>query len=231
MTLAVDSAFLLLCAKRGRHVDATALMTVEERWIEGLGFDPADHLQWSDESGSIVLGAWQRPSARSDESAWHVTNDRVAMAVGHAWWRDGTGRPLRRVTAASLADAGMSDPPADTVEHLRGIFAMLGCSAGGEPAAHRSVDRVSARPERRVDEPSPAAKPEALMAKLQHTAFDDRKQVSLAVLEDRASPLWEMIDREAAIAALERFPALKPKERRELYGAITAALWLAEDDA
>jgi hypothetical protein len=68
------------------------------------------------------------------------------------------------------------------------------------------------------------------MARLQRTAFDDRKQVFLSILEDRANPAWELIERDAAVTALERFPSLASKERRELYGALTAALWLGEAD-
>jgi hypothetical protein len=75
---------------------------------------------------------------------------------------------------------------------------------------------------------SGAVKPEALMASLQVMAFDERKQIFLSVLDDQNNAAWDVIDRRAALSALERFPALRPAERRELYGAMTAALWLSE---
>jgi hypothetical protein len=106
-------------------------------------------------------------------------------------------------------------------------FAGPGWVRTDKPArTHPGTPRVESR--NGVEQPLHGAKPEALMARLQRSAFDDRKQVFRALLEDRTNPAWELIDREAAVTALERFPSLKPGERRELYGAFTAALWLGE---
>jgi hypothetical protein len=72
----------------------------------------------------------------------------------------------------------------------------------------------------------PALKAEPLMAGLQRKAFDERKNVLLAALRDPDNPAWDSIDRAATAAALERFHSLDTAEKRELYGAVTAALWL-----
>jgi hypothetical protein len=95
-----------------------------------------------------------------------------------------------------------------------------------EPAGRPGLSEHPRRAE--VEEPRATEKPEALMAKLQQSAFSDRKQAFLPLVEDRTNPAWELIDRRAAAAALERFPTLTPIERRELYGAFTAALWLGD---
>jgi hypothetical protein len=74
-----------------------------------------------------------------------------------------------------------------------------------------------------------AGKPESLMQSLQRTAFDERKGFFDAVLSDRGNPIWEFVQRGTADAALQRFESLSRTERRELYGALTAALWLGDE--
>jgi hypothetical protein len=81
----------------------------------------------------------------------------------------------------------------------------------------------------RTTPPALNAKAEPLMAGLQRKAFDERKNVLLAALRGPDNRAWDSIDRAAAAAALERFHSLGTAEKRELYGAVTAALWL--DDA
>jgi hypothetical protein len=48
------------------------------------------------------------------------------------------------------------------------------------------------------------------------------------VIQERGNPIWDLINREATEAALHRFHLLTPAERRELYGAMTAVLWMGE---
>jgi hypothetical protein len=70
------------------------------------------------------------------------------------------------------------------------------------------------------------SKSESLMQSLQRSEFGERQNFFGAVVQERANPVWELLDLEATDAALQRFEALSVAERRELYGAITAALWL-----
>lgn len=51
------------------------------------------------------------------------------------------------------------------------------------------------------------------------------------MLDDERNPAWEVLRRDVAVSALDPFPTLSVMERRELYGAVTAALWLAGDRA
>jgi hypothetical protein len=78
-------------------------------------------------------------------------------------------------------------------------------------------------------ETATTGKPESLMQSLQRTAFDERKGFFDAVLKDRRNPIWEFVQRSTAEAALQRFQSLSRTERRELYGALTAALWLSDE--
>jgi hypothetical protein len=72
----------------------------------------------------------------------------------------------------------------------------------------------------------PAAKPRSLMQTLQEAAFPERRVLLRSVLQEHGNPTWDLIRRDRVEAALERFGGLSLPERRELYGAITAAQWL-----
>jgi hypothetical protein len=46
------------------------------------------------------------------------------------------------------------------------------------------------------------------------------------VFDNADNPLWDTVDRGRTIECVARFGSLKIIERRELFGALTAALWL-----
>jgi hypothetical protein len=81
-----------------------------------------------------------------------------------------------------------------------------------------------------VDEPVPAARAgvgaEPFVARVRRTQLDRRRPVLRAVFEERGNPAWDVIDPAVALDALERYDALNGPERRQLFGAATAALWL-----
>jgi hypothetical protein len=81
-----------------------------------------------------------------------------------------------------------------------------------------------------VSEPAstPAAKVESLMQRVQARAYDERKKLFLAIIEDRNNPVWDYVSRDATQVALDRFESLNSIERREVFGAVTAALWLGD---
>jgi len=66
-----------------------------------------------------------------------------------------------------------------------------------------------------------------LMARLRMSNLDDHRPALEAVLADERNPAWDLIDRQRAIDALARGSTLARPERAELYGAVTAAIWLA----
>jgi hypothetical protein len=77
--------------------------------------------------------------------------------------------------------------------------------------------------------PSDHAKSESLMQSLQSAGFADRKAFLRGVLAARENPVWALVQRDRAEAALDRFESLTLPERRELYGAVTAAMWLGDE--
>lgn len=130
----MDSAFLLIAARQARGLRPGWLELVEEAWIDGLGFEPADHVQWRDDSGTVAFGAWQGPTPQPDATVWHVDDDQLVMAVGHGWWRDQGGPPSTSRWASQLAHASRRVGLSKMVEQLRGIFAIVRLSASGEVA-------------------------------------------------------------------------------------------------
>lgn len=70
---------------------------------------------------------------------------------------------------------------------------------------------------------------ESLVARLQRASFDHRRQALTEVLSDVANPAWELIDRAKTMTAFEQYASLGNVARQELFGAVTAALWLEGD--
>lgn len=78
--------------------------------------------------------------------------------------------------------------------------------------------------ERRPGRPSA---PTNLMASLHRHLAADRRATLDEHLGNPTNPVWDLLDRQAAIDALGRYEELGPKQRKELYGAATAACWVA----
>jgi hypothetical protein len=97
----------------------------------------------------------------------------------------------------------------------------LGVAAPASAADNRHHELRSARK-------TPAPKAEPVMARIRRTAFDRYKDALVEVLREEANPAWEIIDRSKALAATGRFQSLSNPARIELYGAVTAALWLGD---
>lgn len=76
-------------------------------------------------------------------------------------------------------------------------------------------------------DPQPKATP--LMAQLRLSALEERRSAHDAVLADPANPAWDVLDRERTQTALARADSLSRTARMELFGAITAAIWLAPE--
>ena len=55
-------------------------------------------------------------------------------------------------------------------------------------------------------------------------------KLSLAWLRERANPVWELLDQQVALDALERIESLTTKQRRQLYAVASAAMWAGADD-
>jgi hypothetical protein len=78
--------------------------------------------------------------------------------------------------------------------------------------------------------PAPRPDGEPLIARGHRLSFDRRRRVFDEIIEDTANPAWSLIDRAKVIDGLDRFGEIRPRARQEIYGALTAALWLAGED-
>ena len=72
------------------------------------------------------------------------------------------------------------------------------------------------------------AKGRPVMARARRPAYDRHKPALVEVLSDPGNVVWELIDRSKARETLDRFQSLSGPSRIELYGAVTAALWLGD---
>jgi hypothetical protein len=67
-----------------------------------------------------------------------------------------------------------------------------------------------------------------LFAHLQRTISEDRFSVLRDVLADSDNVAWELLERDKAVRSLAHYGDLNNGQRKELFGAVTAALWLGD---
>lgn len=95
--------------------------------------------------------------------------------------------------------------------------------------AHLGIPEPSITPPADTPVPpvAPASKPVPLMASLYAQGSNDRTELLAEVFADAGNPAWDVLDRAAALDALGRYTTITRPERHELFGAATAAVWLA----
>lgn len=83
------------------------------------------------------------------------------------------------------------------------------------------------RAPREHGDPAPvaASKAEPLIARGHRKTIDDRATFLAEVFGSASSSVWELLDRSQVLDALDRIGALSVKQRRQLFGAATAAVW------
>ncbi|MSO87225.1 MAG: hypothetical protein EXQ71_06850 [Acidimicrobiia bacterium] len=74
--------------------------------------------------------------------------------------------------------------------------------------------------------PVPTLKPTNLIATLYSHGAKDRIEFLADVLADAPNRAWELLDRKAALLALDRYASLTNPQRHELFGAASIAVWL-----
>jgi len=98
------------------------------------------------------------------------------------------------------------------------------------PSSAPPADRVPPRPPSGAAPGVPLKSP-TLMARLNREGADRRVGFLREVASDAANPAWDVIDRPKVIAALDRYASLQNAERRQLFGAITAVVWMHGDSS
>lgn len=66
----------------------------------------------------------------------------------------------------------------------------------------------------------------SLMVRLHGQLADERMELMRDLVSEHANPAWDVIDNHAVASALDRYEQLRHAERRALFGAFTAAIWL-----
>lgn len=67
----------------------------------------------------------------------------------------------------------------------------------------------------------------SLMASVYAAGSNERTDLLREMFSDTENPAWRVLDRAVALDALDRYSTLTNPERHELFGAATAAVWLA----
>ncbi len=97
------------------------------------------------------------------------------------------------------------------------------------PTPERSAQITTQQP----SPPTPAAvtnkKKTSLFSALHANLPPARHDVYADIISDRNNEAWTLLDRNRVRQSLERYGELRPVERREFFGAISAAYWLAAD--
>ena len=128
---AMDGAFLVVAGKHAGALGAQHHASVERSSPPQLGFEAGGHVSWHDQSGRVLLGAWQRPPVGHHGAAWHVDDEQVVMTTGFVRWHGQPWLPEDQ-WARQLAGAIGRVPIRDIVERLRGVFAVVRASREGE---------------------------------------------------------------------------------------------------
>jgi hypothetical protein len=119
-------------------------------------------------------------------------------------------------------------------------FAKSGWPAAARPTSPR---RARLRPRARVPSRGPTRAPAPFgastpavtdrTAKRDLRAANEHADLDLMrrfLVEEGASPLQELLDPKAVALAVERFDELNGRAKLQLYGALTAAIWLADEE-
>jgi hypothetical protein len=100
----------------------------------------------------------------------------------------------------------------------------------GWPTPPRPGRRPAVLAERRRRKgPASKAKAENLHQLLDKADASTPQAALAEVFADDGNDAWAILDRSAAISALERLDQLSSRQRQELYGAATAVLWLGAE--
>lgn len=126
--------YALVVASGGRRIPASVVARLHDPAERAVPFVARRHVNWSDESGSVLFGGWQ--STGDDDpigGRWHCEDGTLTAFTGHTWPRVGPW-PGDRPWAAQLAEHLRSHPLPQATDGLLGVFTALsidrrGCGA------------------------------------------------------------------------------------------------------
>jgi hypothetical protein len=147
---------------------------------------------------------------------------RAAFALGpHARWSDVLMFELMRATNDELTAMPFANSrwPEAAISHLPDADRYRAAEAA---APANKLKRLRRRP----------TSSKSVNQEAQNRALDDKIPVLRAQLDlDASHPLFDLYDRNALVAAVDRFELLDYKQRRGVHGAVNTAMWLNEAEA
>jgi hypothetical protein len=201
----------ILRGKLGLIRDGDVSRRYEELELDHLRGEPLRRLSPAD-AYHAYRSTRLTPSARYGAVAQLVDHPRV--------------QPFHSSTVLAVALALGRDRRRGELAH-RELIRTASTQLAAEPFAGEEWRALQQAEEQQAPKPPEA---EALIARGHRLAFDRRRRVFDEIVDDTANPAWELIDRATVIDGLDHFGELKPRARQEIYGALTAALWLGADD-
>ena len=138
----MDAAFLLIAAKPGRRPSLQQLALSARPDPPQLAFRADHHVGWADDTGGVVVGAWERRGDAAAGSRIHVDERGLALAVGTVR-RQGEPWRAEGQWAEGLATAARASSLAELASELRGVYTIVVASPGGratvlgDPLGHR----------------------------------------------------------------------------------------------
>jgi hypothetical protein len=131
--------FAVVVSRSGGPIPGRVLGRLRDRACADVPFEAANHVVWSNDSGTVSFGGWHDASDESSpEHFWHVDHDGLTAFAGHLWprmdgWR-GSG-----AWAAQLAEHFRRSPRTAGADDLAGIYIAASlrrqgrCSVGADP--------------------------------------------------------------------------------------------------
>jgi hypothetical protein len=134
------AAFVVIIAKAGREPTDAARLLVAQAGLPGETFVAGRHVAWSDDSGRVLVGAWQ--CASEGACRWSVTDAGIALSTGDLRWR---GRPWapEHAWAVQLRAASRQSSLDEVAADLVGSFTAL--VLGRDGTGHIVNDQLGQR--------------------------------------------------------------------------------------
>jgi hypothetical protein len=161
----------------------------------------------------------------SDERIWplvSVETARAAFALGsHERQIERLHYEIIRRASPELAAIPFAGPPWSPA-----LSAVPDARAGRPTVPGPTDDRTDT--DNTPDDQRGRAEP--LIALMRRTSTDSRDAFITDLLHDVGNPAWTFIDRQATVDAFERWATLPSRHRQQVFGALTAVLWLGQAD-
>jgi hypothetical protein len=227
------------------------LLTAQFEWGQAGLIRPETRTHYEDISREVLLEGFGGDDLPQDAIDAFYIRTRIRRWFGTSQEADPSGRIFPLYSPAGIAAAfaiGARERRAERLHYelirraseplARIPFEKDGWDdalhAGPPPIPASRGATVRAQPGREVRRPSSSAgaQPARTVGRDRRRRLQeqDREVMRKFLVQDRENPVFEVLDRPAVIDAVDRFGDLSEPAKLQLYGALTAAIWLGEHE-